>query len=477
MISLFPARIGPGSRLSRRDMLRIGLLGSLGTAMPEVALSAPGGHGKPTHAATAKSCIYIFLCGGPSQLDMWDPKPHAPAEIRGPFRPIPTNVPGIQIGDLLPQVAGHADKLAIIRSVSHDSNVHDIGILYTLLGTVKPPSRRPFPPTRSDHPGFGAVLQSLLGNAGELPAWVVLPRVFTTGAHFYKGQTAGFLGPNYDPFALDKPKRDSLAPTDLEVQALALPKGIDEQRVAGRRRLLQQIDLGGLEGFDGELARQVRENYDRGFSMLSSGGAKRAFDLRREPPTLRERYGLNEYGQSFLLARRLVEAGVRMVNLFWTFYGPDGCQFNLWDNHGIDGPVCGGVSRGIDMIKHDYCCPSFDRAFAALLEDLHRRGLLDETLVVVIGEFGRTPKINKTAGRDHWGPCYSAVLAGGGVRGGQVFGASDRHAAYVTESPVSIDDLTATIYHAFGLQPETPVYDQTNRPVHISQGEPLTTLF
>jgi hypothetical protein len=219
------------------------------------------------------------------------------------------------------------------------------------------------------------------------------------------------------------------------------------------------------------------EHYDKAFAMLSSAKVKESFDVTREPQQLRERYGMNEYGQSFLLARRLVERNVRMVNVFWTFYGKDGCQFNLWDNHGIDGPVCGGVSRGVDMLTHDYCCPSFDRAFSALLADLSDRGLLDETLVVVTGEFGRTPKINKLTGRDHWGSCYSTVLAGGGVQGGQIFGSSDAQAAYVKDSPVTPYDLQATVLHAFGFSPETAVPAPTGRPVRISDGTPVTGLF
>jgi hypothetical protein len=319
-------------------------------------------------------------------------------------------------------------------------------------------------------------LHALLGSPGSLPAWVMLPRPFTTGPRFYKGQTAGFLGPAYDPFLLDKPKRDSLGDHEINVGSLQLPEGLDEARFEARRSLLDQLDASASHT-SGARGGQMRDYYDKAFSMLSSGGAKRAFDLDAEPRKVRERYGLNEYGQSFLLARRLVESGVQMVNVFWTFFGPDGCQFNLWDNHGSDTKVCGGANRGIDMLKHDYCCPSFDRAFPALLADLDERGLLDETLVVVVGEFGRTPRINKFAGRDHWGSCYSAVLAGGGVRGGQLYGASDKHAAYVKQSPVSPDDLTATIYHAFGFPPETPVHDPTNRPVPISQGTPIRALF
>ena len=324
---------------------------------------------------------------------------------------------------------------------------------------------------------MGAILRSLLGGNADLPAWVTIPRPFTTGARFYKGQSAGFLGPGYDPFFLNLPKKDSLGKKEFGVEALKLLEGLSQHRIAQRKALLSQLEAFAAKSIHSQATKQFRRYHDKAFSMLSGSGAQRAFDLTRENDKQRNRYGRNEYGQSFLLARRLVESGVRMVNVFWTFYGEDGCQFNLWDNHGSDKKVCGGYNKGIDMLTAPYCCPSFDKAYSALLEDLAQRGLLDETLVVVVGEFGRTPKINKNAGRDHWSACYSLALAGGGVRGGQVFGASDKHAAYVKESPVTVDDLSATILHAFGFSPEAPIYDATSRPVHSSRGEAMTALF
>ena len=462
--------------LSRRDWLRMSGLAAAGLSAPAL-LQAEGGSTVARGKATAKRCIYIFLCGGPSQLDMWDPKPEAPKEIRGPFASLPTNVPGIHFTELLPKTARHADKMAIVRSMHHGSSSHDTGIMYTLLGTGSLPNNRAYPPTRQDHPGVGAALQAVLGAPVELPAWVVAPRVFTTGSRFYKGQTGGFLGPAYDPFALTEPKKNSLGNKEFELKSMQQVEGVDAARFNTRKVLLNRLDA----FTDAQLAAADIDdttNYrDTAFSMLSSEGPKRAFDLKREPAKLRDRYGRNEYGQSFLLARRLVESGVRMVNVFWTFYGKDGCQFNLWDNHGIDGPVCGGYRKGVDMIKAPYCCPAFDLAYSALLEDLTQRGMLEDTLVVVVGEFGRTPKINKNAGRDHWPNCYSAVLAGGGVKGGQTHGRSDKHAAYVAANPVTPDDFAATIYHAFGLSPETPIHDQENRPIPISKGHPITAIF
>ncbi len=477
MMSLFPS---PGStrrqpvHMSRRDALALGSLGTLGLALPGIQSSVVASSG--SHPATAKRCIYIFLCGGPSQLDMWDPKPHAPDSIRGPFSPISTSVPGIHLGDLLPLTAERADKLALIRSMSHTSNSHDVGIKYTLLAdsTDTGPAD---PPSRSDHPGLGGILRSLLGETGRLPAWVTVPRPFTTGSRYYRGQTGGFLGATHDPFLIDEEKKDSLADKSFSIRSLKSPTGVDEPRFDARRSLLQSIDEDLRQTIDSAASLQLAGEYQKAFDLISSPEVRGAFDLEREPTPLRDRYGRNEYGQSFLLARRLVESGVRFVNVFWTYFGKDGCQFNLWDNHGSDKDVCGGYKRGVDMIRGDYCCPAFDKAFSALLDDLTDRGMLDDTLVVVTGEFGRTPKINQYAGRDHWAPCYSTVLAGGGVRGGAIHGTSDEHAAYVKDSPVRPEDLGATILHAFGFSPDAEIMHPTGRPVRISKGQAVTRLF
>lgn len=439
--------------------------------------SAAPASSETSHVPTAKNCIYIFLCGGPSHIDMWDLKPDAPDGIRGPFSPISTTVPGLEFGELLPQTAQQADKLAIVRSMNHDTNSHDTGIMYTLLADSRPPSNLAYPPTRSDHPATGAILKSLLGDSPHLPCWVTVPRPFTTGDRFYKGQSGGFLGPAYDPFLLDEEKKDSLAEKPFDVEALLLREGLDGARLSQRKGLVGEFNQRGRDGFQSEGPDNLRKYFDKAAAMLSSDGLGRVFDLKRESDQLRDRYGRNEYGQSFLLARRMVESGVRMVNVFWTYYGKDGCQFNLWDNHGSDKDVCGGYNRGVEMIKGDYCCPAFDTAFSALMEDLSSRGLLDETLVVVTGEFGRTPKINKNAGRDHWGMCYSTLLAGGGVRGGQVYGASDKQGAYVKDSPIRPEDIGATMLHAFGFPPEAEVFDPTGRPVRSSKGQAITKLF
>ncbi len=288
----------------------------------------------------ARHCIFIFLCGGPSQLDMWDPKPDAPAEIRGAFRSIATKVPGIQLTELLPRVAAHADKLAIVRSMCHDSTVHDYSIAYTLLGQ-KPPQPRDVFVSRRDHPGLGGILHKLRGDCGLMPPWVILPRPFTTASPPYKGQWAGFLGAAHDPVMLQEAKRDSLADKDLLFDSLKLPEGVSGPRFAARRRLLAQGHAATPIGCAAGFGAQMQTYHEKAIEMLSGSSCRHAFDLTREPEKVRARYGRNEYGQSFLLARRLVEAGVRFVNVFWTFFDKAGTQFNLWDNHGVKMPIAG----------------------------------------------------------------------------------------------------------------------------------------
>ena len=454
--------------LHRRDaMLRLGQLG-LG------ALSLPGllrASTTPARRRPAKSCIYLFLWGGPPQQDLWDLKPDAPQGVRSHFKPIRTKVPGIDICDQMPALARHTDKVAVVRSLSHASDIHEPSVYHMLTGRQNPSlvvprnARR-----RSDFPSVGSVV-SAFTRPGAMPATVTVPRPIGHSGVTYAGTYAGFLGPRHDPMETNPAGNTGAQAT----HPLALAPGLSAPRVAARRGLLSE-----LERYERTLQHAAAPEALGGFHeqavrMLTSPAAKRAFDLGLEPPAVRDRYGRNEYGESFLLARRLVEAGVRLVTVTWMYIYPNGTVSNVWDNHA--GYGIHGAKTGYDLLRSPVCIPPLDRALSALLEDLQQRGLLDETLVAAAGEFGRTPKINKDQGRDHWGKCQSALLAGGGIRGGQVYGASDKQAAYVKDRPVAPEDFLATILYALGVAPESEIHDRTGRPYRACEGTPVTALF
>lgn len=461
--------------LNRRDaMIRLGQLGLGAMTLPGL-LDAESLHAATTAPVglktRAKSCIYLFLWGGPPQQDMWDPKPDAPDGIRSPFKPIQTSVPGIQIGEQMPLLARHMDKVAVVRSVSHRSDVHEPSVYHMLTGhkdstMVIPRNAR----KRSNYPNFTSVVASFC-TPGPMPLTMTIPRPVGHDGVTYAGTHAGFLGPRFDPMELREASNSKEPPSHV----VQLPPDMDVTRLQARRGLVSLI-----EGQDRILSKQRAPEalggfYDDAFRMLASPIAKRAFNLNLEPPTMRDKYGRNEYGDSFLLARRLIEAGVRLVSVIWMYIKPDGGVSNVWDNHA--GYGIHGAKTGFDLLKSPVCLPPLDRAYTALLEDLGERGLLDETLVAAVGEFGRTPKINGSGGRDHWGSCQSALLAGGGIRGGQVYGSSDPHGAYPKDNPVAPEDLLATIYHSFGLSPERQIRDREGRPIHISDGKPVLGLF
>lgn len=464
--------------LHRRDaMLSLGRAVVGGLTLPGL-LRADEARAEQQRAAvalgnggTAKSCILVYLWGGPPQQDMFDMKPDAPEGIRSHFQPIDTVTPGISLSDQLPNMARHTDKMCLIRSFTHPSNQHEVGVYHTLTGKIDntlavPRNQR----TRRDFPNMGSVI-TRFSPRGPLPASVTIPRPIGHDGVTYKGTHAGFLGAQYDPVELKAPGEVKNPPP----HSLELPVDLNAARIQSRFGLLNVIEQQ-QRRLD---LQKVSPPYDRfrdqALSLLTSPRAKAAFDLEREPTSLRDRYGRNEYGESFLLARRLVEAGVRLVTVTWYYICPDGNVANVWDNHGGSGSL-GGIT-GYAMLKEKYCLPPLDAAYATLLDDLSSRGLLDDTLVLMLGEFGRTPKINKNQGRDHWGPCQSVVMAGGGVRGGVVYGASDKEAAYPTSNPVSPEDFIATSYHALGLPPSTEILDQEHRPHRLSDGRVLTELF
>ncbi|MEK6260225.1 MAG: DUF1501 domain-containing protein [Planctomycetota bacterium] len=467
----------PSTRLdanqsSRRDVLRAGSLGLLGLSLPQLlaqrthaANHAVSSAGTPSFGR-AKSCILLFMWGGPAHQDTWDLKPSAPKEIRGEFQPISTIVPGIQIGEHFPKLAQRTDQLAIIRSMTHDNVDHLTSTHYLLTGQAPPPTSD----LRKDWPSLGAVLSKLGRGRPPLPPFVSMrpklpgdvPR-FVEESH---GQFAGWLGPTFDPLTIDANPHSA----DYRVGDFDPPSDVTASRVDSRRALLEQIDPARSRVAS---VASMAQHYERAFALMNSAAAKGAFDLSQEPPEMRERYGLNPHGQSVLQARRLIERGVSLVTVFWPNDGIKNVSV-YWDTH----------SRNFVDLKQRLM-PVADQAFSTLLDDLKERGLLDETLVIWTGEFGRTPRVGQrnsdagagADGRDHWPGCFTSVLAGGGIRGGQVYGSSDRHAAYPASNAVRPVDLAATVYHALGVPEHLELRDQQGRPLVVCPGDPLLNLF
>lgn len=444
--------------LTRRDWLRIGALGIGGLTLPNLLhLEASS-----SRRARARSVIMLFLSGGPSHLDMWDLKPDAPEEIRGTFRPAATRVPGIQICEHLPMTAAVMDKCAIIRSMQHASGNHPAAAYWMMIGS---PMTRLAPQivtmSREDRPHPGAVATQLLPRNTQMPGWVMVPEAISPVGPERPGQHAGFLGAAFDPYRVNSdPSSDSYS-----AGALAPNQEVDATRLDARRALLREVSQQARHLEQTAPAQTLDPYYTRAFDLVSSPAAQRAFDIRAEPASMRERYGRHIFGQSALLARRLVEAGVRLVHVNWVRHdnGPGGQGYDSHRDH-------------LNWARTDLLPPT-DRAFAALVGDLAERRLLDSTLVVLMGEFGRTPRFNVNGGRDHWPNCFSLMLAGGGIRGGQVVGASDRIGGLPTTNPVRPEQLTATIYDLLGIDPHTTIYDLTRRPLPLVEGEPLRNMY
>ncbi|MEX0703196.1 MAG: DUF1501 domain-containing protein [Planctomycetales bacterium] len=450
---------------SRRLFLQAGSLAGLGLNLPQLLAARSAETRSPAaNSGRAKTCILLYMTGGPAQQETFDPKPEADPETRGQFAPIDTNVPGVRICELLPRLARQAHRCAIIRSTWHESDVHGVGVHYNLTGLKHAPRASGEPQLdRRDPPCIGGVIRQLRGDRNGLPAAVHLPvRIGDQNNVQWGGQHAGFLGPNYDPLMLID---ENWLPGE-PMPGSMLPKGVDERRAAVREELLARF------GASYAVRSPQEEAHDRmlrqAFDILHSSAAFRAFRIDDERPETRARYGDNKFGRSCLVARRLVEAGVGLVTVPWMhLFSPVATtKTPNFDTH----------FKHFDLMR-DHLCPPADQAFAALLDDLAERGMLDETLVAWTGEFGRTPKINGNAGRDHWGKVYSTVLAGGGVRGGIVHGASDRNGGAPAESPVHVTDFVATIYHALGYGPTTRVVDVAGRPHFVVQGTPVRELF
>ena len=462
-----------GDPLHRREWLRVGGLSALGISLPTL-LRPRAAAGMPVLSKNplsgdlgatfgrARNVIFLWLQGGPPQHETFDPKPDAPLEIRGPFKPISTNVPGVQFSELLPRTSRYADQMAVVRSLSTRDDNHDVSGYWLLTGyPYLTGSARQIKPT--DWPYFGSVVK-MLKPSEKLPALtsVWIPDAMRLNDNVTPaGQTAGFLGTLWEP---ERFVGDPALPK-YQIEGLSLLDGVTPVRMDRRQDMLRQLEsqLGSVR------IRQV-ESWDRlsrqAFDLVTSGEARAAFDLSREPDEVRDRYGRYTWGQSVLLARRLIEAGVRLVHVNWARDPGDNAVDNpLWDTHSLNA----------DRLQ-DNLCPQFDPTFGALMDDLSERGLLDETLVVVIGEFGRTPKINANGGRDHWGHVFSFAMAGAGIRGGQVIGASDKDGAYPATAPITGGDVTATIFHLLGIDPAGVFHDRENRPHAITKGEPIAPM-
>jgi Protein of unknown function (DUF1501) len=475
--------------MSRRQLLRVGGLGSLGLTLPALLRAeALGPSSREVKGVSGvmrpiRSCILIFHYGGPSHIDTYDMKPNAPAEIRGQFGSIATSVPGIRVCEHLPQTAGVMDHLAIVRSMHHPMTNHNAAAFTALCG--RDPLKGDLEllsNDRNDPPCYGAILSATMRERPGLPTYVALPHVMYNVVQL-PGQVAGFLGSAHGPFqvsadpsAADFQMGELELPGDLSLERLdhraSLLSVLDHQRQRALTQAEAAIKAGGSTparinagaGTGSTASLDPSDVYtEKAFRLLHSPSVRHAFDLGLEDPKLRDRYGRNKLGQSVLLARRLVEAGVRFVTVY---DGQHNGQTANWDSH----------ENVFGRLKNDLAPPA-DQSFAALIADLRNRGLLEETLVIAMGEFGRTPKINGNAGRDHWPNCYSVVLAGGGVRGGITYGSSDKMGAYPDSDAVSPGDLAATLFWRFGLDPAREIVDLTGRPYTLAVGQPITALF
>ena len=449
--------------INRRELLQVGYSGLLGFGLPTLlSQQTRAAEAKPVGAPRARSVILIFLTGAPSHLDMFDLKPEAPTEVRGTFQPIATRTTGMHVCEHLPKLAARSDKYAVIRSMTHGLPSHEHATHMVLTGIDKMPIGSTHMASRSDWPCYASTLDYLRPRRDGIPNGVMLPTYLNNGYGF-SGQDAGFLGAKYDPWHVKQDPNDP----KFRVENLNLPVGLTVEALGHRRQLLAQLNA---QSASLDRARAVSEynNYqDQAMSILTGSAIGRAFDIDQEPALVRDQYGRHLFGQSLLLSRRLVQAGVPIVQANMG-------TMNNWDTH----------NNNFTQLK-DRLLPPLDQGVSALLDDLSSSGLLDETLIVMVGEFGRTPKIGGNVGtpsyvpdgRDHWAGVFFALFAGAGVRGGQVIGSSDKIAAYPASNPYHPSDLGATIFQSLGIDPRGIIHDRVNRPMPASEGEPIAPLF
>ncbi len=446
--------------ITRRELLQVGYSGLLGIGLPSLLAGRAAGADRERLTGGAvrkpKSMILVYLTGAPSHVDTFDMKPDAPAEIRGEFKPIATKLPGVYVCEHLPRLAARSDKYALVRSLAHRENNHLVATHHLLTGHPQPGAFFDKVASRDDWPSYSSALNNLRPRHDGIPSGVNLPTFLMEGPLIWPGQHAGFLGLRYDPWQITRDPNAS----DFRVDSLRLSPGLDVLRLGDRSALLDQVNQQQDRLADLAAARRLTDQQQLALSVLTSGKIAKAFEMDREPPAVRDRYGRHAFGQSLLLARRLVEAGVPVV------------QANMghvqnWDSHSDIFPT---LKKRL--------LPPLDLAMAALLDDLEATGLIDETLVMMLGEFGRTPKISGASpGRDHWAPCFFGVFAGAGVRAGQVIGKSDKIGAYPATTPFTPDDIGATVYHVLGIDPAVEVRDRQDRPVRLNRGEVMHSLF
>jgi Protein of unknown function (DUF1501) len=454
MLSLFTsdtARLCDG--LSRREAMTIGSLGAFGLTLTQLlAVQDTGGLRPPLRK---RSVILLFLLGAPPQQETWDPKPDSPVEARGDMGVIRSATPGLILGETMVKTSRLTEKIAILRACQTNDNAHSASGYFMTTGVPHVPMQveNAKPGAPNDWPSMGAVVRKLLQPRCQLPAAVTLPEQSANDGNLtWPGQDAGFLGRGVDPWLINcQPEKGT-----FEVPGLALPAEVTAGRFGARKDLLAALD--GRTSRDRKGADAT--HLDRAFEMISSPAARRAFDLDSEPAKTRDRYGRSRFGQSCLLARRMVEAGVPLIRVNWTRL-PNCPNNGHWDTH----------QKNTEAMRK--MMPTLDTAYTALLEDLSDRGMLDDTLVVWMAEFGRTPKINGAGGRDHWGPCFSVALTGGGVKGGAIHGASDKLAAYPKDGRVTPQELHATIYHLLGIPRDAEIHDTLGRPLTVYRGEPV----
>lgn len=456
--------------LTRRELIRRGSLGlsaiplanqiAFKNLMANEVIPSTSSSQLSSTFGRAKSVILFWLNGGPAQQESWDPKPAAPAEVRGPYSQIATRTPGFNVCELMPRTANLTDKIAVLRAVVTNDNAHSSSGYAMLTGVPHQPlnAESAIPRSPNLHPSVDAVIRYLRPVRNGLPGSIVVPEhIWNDGNFPWPGQDAGLLGRKHDPWLIHC---DPDSP-NFNVPDLAFPDDVSTVRFDQRRSLLEHVNRRQDQTLHSPLVRQYSEESLQAMGLLSATASRKAFDLSRETDSIRDRYGRSRYAQSVLLSRRLVEAGVSVVRINWPRI-PNKPNQGGWDTHAQHSQCC-----------KDFLMPMMDNSYSALLEDLDQRGLLDSTLVVWIGEFGRTPRFNANGGRDHWGHVFSLAMAGGGIRGGSVHGSSDKEAAYPVDGRVEPQDIIATIFHCLGYHPDTLIHDTLGRPIPISRGEPI----